>query len=171
MPFLLKDRDPAGSLAGVHSALIVPCRFCPAASLAVRTKTAYMKLLRNFLRTPSYEAHVRALRSRLELQGIKTGVFDSKLPHQFVMCMWPSSRRKALAREAKRYDAMSVLGCDAAVETVRACAPSCRVVPGMAVEGVMNVVPRARSPFDLYLEVQSVARVLQPEQAEPAVGD
>lgn len=163
MPFLLNDRDLAGDLAGVHSALIVPCRFCPAASLAVRTKTAYVKLFRSFLRTPSYERHVRTLKSRLELQGIRTAVFDSKLPHHFVMCMWPSSRRKELTRRATEHDAMIVLGCDAAVETARSCAGGCHVVPGMAVEGVMNVLPRARFPFDLYLEVQSVARVLQPE--------
>jgi hypothetical protein len=165
MPFLLNDRDLAGDLAGVHAALIVPCRFCPAASLAVRTKTAYLKLSRG-LRTPPYESYISSLKSRLELQGIKTGVFDSKLPHHFVMCMWPSSRRKALAREAKRHDAMIVLGCDAAVETARSCAGGCRVVPGMAVEGVMNVVPRVRFAADVYLEVQSVTRVLQPERAE-----
>ena len=160
MPFLLKDRDLAGDLAGVNSALIVPCRFCPAASLAVSTKTAYLKLSRG-LRTPPYEAYVGALKSRLELQGIKAGVFDSKLPHHFVMCMWPSGRRKALARRAAGQDVMIVLGCDAAVETARSCADGCRVVPGMAVEGVMNVVPRAQFPADVYLEVQSVTRVLQ----------
>ena len=168
MPFLLKDRDLLGDLTNVRSALIVPCRFCPAASLAVRTKTAYLKLSRG-LRTPPYEGYIRALKSRLELQGIQTAVFDSKLPHHFVMCMWPSSRRKALAREARRYDAMIVLGCDAAVETARSCADGCRVVPGMAVEGVMNVVPRVRSPGEVRLEVQSVTRVLQPERAAAAV--
>lgn len=162
MPFLLKDRDLSQDLAKVHSALIVPCRFCPAASLAVRTKTAYMKLARG-VRTPPYESYVRALRSRLELQGIRTAVFDSRLPHHFVMCMWPSGRRKALARRAAGHEAMIVLGCDAAVETARSCANGCRVVPGMAVEGIMNVVPRLRSPFDIHLDVHSVTRVLQPE--------
>ena len=161
MPFLLNDRDFLGDLTAVRSVLIVPCRFCPAASLAVRTKTAYLKLSRG-LRTPPYESYISALKSHLEQQGFKTGVFDSKLPHHFVMCMWPSNRRKALAREAKRYDAMIVLGCDAAVETVRLCASGCRVLPGMVVEGVMNVVPRVRFPADVYLEVQSVTRVLQP---------
>jgi hypothetical protein len=163
MPFLLNDRDLLEDLTNVRSALIVPCRFCPAASLAVRTKTAYLKLSRG-LRTPPYESHIRALKSRLELQGIKTDVFDSKLPHHFVMCMWPSKRRRALARKAKRSDAMVVLGCDAAVETARSCSDGCRVVPGMAVEGVMNVVPRVRFPADVYLEVQSVTQVLQPER-------
>lgn len=167
MPFLLNDRDLLGDLTNVRSALIVPCRFCPAASLAVRTKAAYLKLSHG-LRTTPYESHIGALKSRLGLMGIKTDVFDSKLPHHFVMCMWPSNRRKALAREAKRYDVMIVLGCDAALETARSCADGCRVVPGMAVEGVMNVVPRVQFPADVYLEVQSVTRVLQPERAGSA---
>ncbi len=162
MPFLLEDRDLTGELADVRSALIVPCRFCPAASLAVRTKNAYLKLSRG-LRTPSYEAHIRDLKSRLEQRGIKTDVFDSKLPQHFVLCMWSSRRREALAKRAAGYDAVIVLGCDAAAETARAGAGSRRVVPGMAVEGIMNVVPRVRFPFDVYLDVHSVTRVLQPE--------
>ena len=166
MPFLLENRDLTAELGGVRSALIVPCRFCPAASLAVRTKSPYMKLFTSFLRTPSYESFIRALKSRLEHQGIRAEVFDSKLPHHLVMCMWPAGRREALARRAAEHDAMIVLGCDAAVETARSCANGCRVIPGMAVEGIMNVVPRVRFPFELYLEVQGVTRVLQ-----PAAGD
>jgi hypothetical protein len=166
MPFLLEDRDLAGDLAGVRSALIVPCRFCPAASLAVRTKSPYMKLFSGFLRTPSYESHIQTLKSRLEQRGIRTEVFDSKLPHHFVTCMWPTGRRKALARRATEHDAMIVLGCDAAVETARSCANGCRVIPGMAVEGIMTVVPHVRRAFELHLEVHSVTRVLQPAAAD-----
>ncbi len=162
MPFLLADRDLRGDLAGVRSALIVVCRFCPAASLAVRTQTPYMKLFGRFLRTSSYESSIRALQSGLEQQGIRADVFDAQLPHHLIMCMWPAGRRRALAKRAKGYDAMIVLGCDAAVETARACANGCRVVAGMAVDGIMNVVPRVRFPFELHLEVQSVTRVLQP---------
>ncbi len=106
MPFYLKDRDISADIASVHSALIVPCRFCPAASLAVREKEPYIELLRTFLRTPSYESYVQALKSRLERRGIRTEVFDSKLPHQFVICMWTSGRREELAKQAARYDAV-----------------------------------------------------------------
>jgi hypothetical protein len=49
MPFHLKDRDISSDIAGVHSALIVPCRFCPAASLAVRQKKPYIALFRRFI--------------------------------------------------------------------------------------------------------------------------
>ncbi len=162
MPFLLEDRDLTPELGGVHSALIAPCRFCPAASLAVRTKSAYLKLFSGFLRTPAFEASIRALATQLRQRGIRTEVFDNRLPQHFVMCMWPAARRKELARRATGHDAIIVLGCDAAVETARACANGRRVIPGMAAEGIMNVVPRVRSPFELHLEVQSVTRVLEP---------
>ena len=163
MPFYLKDRDISSDIASVHSALIVPCRFCPAASLAVREKKPYIELFRSLLRTPSYESHIQALRSRLERLGIRTGVFDSRLPHQFVACMWTSGRREELARQAAGYDAVIVLGCDAAVEVIRSSLQStnCRIIPGMEVEGVMNVIPSLRFPLKISLEVSGVSRVLQ----------
>jgi hypothetical protein len=99
----LKDRDISSDTAMVHSVLIVPCRFCPAASLAVREGKPYMELFRKFFRTPSYESYIQVLKSRLESEGIRTGVFDSKLPHQFVVCVWTSGRRKDLARYAVGY--------------------------------------------------------------------
>ena len=163
MPFHLKDRDFSADMAGIHSVLIVPCRFCPAASLAVREAKPYLQLASNFLRTPSYESYIQGLRCRLEGEGIRTQIFDSKLPHQFVVCMWTSGRRTALARQAAEFDAVIVLGCDAAVETVRSCVPSdCRVLPGMEVEGIMSVIPNFRWPFNISLEVSGVTRVIVP---------
>ncbi len=163
MPFYLKDREMSSDLAAVHSVLIVPCRFCPAASLAVREKKPYIELFHSFLRTASYESYIRVLKSRLEGLGIRTRVLDSRLPHQFVVCMWTSRRREILARQAVGCDAVIVLGCDAAVETVRSCLQSinCRVIPGMDVEGIMNVIPTLHFPFNISLEVNSVTRVLR----------
>lgn len=165
MPFYLKDRDISTDLSGVHSVLIVPCRFCPAASLAVRERKPYINLFRNLLRTPSYEEYIQRLTSRLGSDGIRTGVYDSKLPHHFVVCMWGSARRADLARRAAGYDALIVLGCDAAVETARQCLKSsnCRVIPGMDVEGIMNVIPTLHFPFKIGLEATSVIGVLQHE--------
>jgi len=170
MPFYLKERDISSDIGTVRSALIVPCRFCPAASLAVRKEEPYIELFGSLLRTPSYEAYIRGLRSRLEGKGIRAGVFDSKLPQQFVMCMWTSGRRRELARQALDYDAVIVLGCDAAVETVRSCLQStdCRVIPGMEVEGVMNVIPTLRFPFNISLQVNGVTRVLQHHAGVPS---
>ena len=77
--------------------------------------------------------------------------------------MWTSARRKDLAKQAAEYDAVIVLGCDGAVETIRSCLQSqdCQVIPGMEVEGLMNVIPTLQFPFNILLEVGSVTRVLQ----------
>jgi hypothetical protein len=168
MPFRLEDRDISSDIRGVLSALIVPCRFCPAASLAVREGKPYIELFRKFLRTPSYEAYIQRLKSRLETAGIRTAVFDSKLPHQFVVCMWTAARRKDLARQAAEYDAVIVLGCDGAIETIRSSLQShdCRIIPGMEVEGLMDVIPIVRFPFNVSLELGRVTRVLQPAKAK-----
>jgi hypothetical protein len=167
MPFYLKDRDTSSDTAAADSVLIVPCRFCPAASLAVREGKPYLQPFRTFLRTPAYESYIHALKSRLENEGIRTGVFDSKLPHQFVMCMWTSRRREELARRAAGYDALIVLGCDAAVDTARSSTKlnGCRVTSAMEVEGIMNVMPTLHSPLSIWLELSNVTRVLQNQAA------
>lgn len=163
MPFFLKARDLSTDTASVDSVLIVPCRFCPAASFAVREGKPYVAPFRTFFRTPAYESHIHALKSRLESRGIKTGVFDSKLPHHFVMCMWTAGRRQEMARRAAGYDALVVLGCDAAVETVRSSTKQngCRVIPGMEIEGIMNVIPSLHFPFNIRLKLSGVTPLLQ----------
>jgi len=40
------------------------------------------------------------------------------VPNQFIACMWTSGRRRKLKKLAVTYDAVIVLGCDAAVRTV-----------------------------------------------------
>lgn len=163
MPFLLRDRDISSEITDVDSVLMVPCRFCPAASLAVREKKPYIRLFRTFLRTAAYETYIQKRKSQLEHADIKVQVFDSKLPHQFILCMWTSRRRKELREQAPKYDAVMVFGCDAAVRTAQDCvqSTSCRVIPGMEVDGIMNVIPSFRLPGDISLEVTSVTRVLE----------
>lgn len=161
MPFYLKESNALPQLAGFESVLIVPCRFCPAASLAVREKQPYLQLLRRFLRTAAYESFIENLKRRLQDEGIKTSIFDSKLLHQFVACMWTSKRRRQLAKRAAEFEGAVVLGCDAMVEAVRDSVEStgCRVVQGMEIEGLMNVLPTVSFPCNLSLELQGVASV------------
>ena len=158
MPFYLKDSEVVSQLDGVRSVLIVPCRFCPAASLAVRRRTAYLEPFRRLLKTKAYESSIDALKRRLEERGIETAVFRSRWLHQFVACMWSSRRREHLARRAATYDAAIVLGCDAMAETVRESVKTtgCRVIRGMEIEGLMNVLPRLRFPLELSLELHGV---------------
>jgi len=66
MPFYLKESDILSQVAGLKSVLIVPCRFCPAVSMAVRENKPYIELFRKFLRTEAYESFIEALKHRLE---------------------------------------------------------------------------------------------------------
>jgi len=118
MPFYLKDLDVVPKVAEFQSVLIVPCRFCPAASMAVRKNEPWIELFRRFLRTAPYERLIKTIQSRLEEKGVKTKVFESNLPYQFIACLWPSGQRKKLSEHAKQYDAVIVMGCEAATEAV-----------------------------------------------------
>lgn len=109
------------------------------------------------------------MKEQLELRGIRTDVFDSSLPNQFILCMWTSKRRRHLTNRSGEYDAVVVLGCDAAVDTARqAVEPTGgRVISPMDVRGIMNVVPSLHRPFDIRLKVQSVARTLGSSPDQP----
>ena len=69
MPVYLKEIDDISRLEMFKSVLIVPCRFCPAASMAVSTHRPYFEFLRQFLRTASYEELIGAIKSNLEKKG------------------------------------------------------------------------------------------------------
>ena len=168
MPFYLKETDILSQVAGLRSVLIVPCRFCPAASLAVREKKPYIELFRKFLRTEAYESFIRVLKGRLIDEGIRTAVFDNKLPHQFVACMWTSKRRRALAKRAAEFEGLVVLGCEAAVDSVRDSIKStdCRVIKGMETEGIMNILPTVSFPFTISLVVQGITPVVTKDEKE-----
>jgi hypothetical protein len=161
MPLYLKEANIVSEVAGLQSILIVPCGFCPAASLAVKEKQPYIELFRKLWRTESYESFIQPLRSRLDQKGIKTAVFDIKLPHHYVACMWTSGRRRELGRRAAEFEGVVVLGCQATVEIVSDSIGStdCRVIEGMEAEGIMNVVPRVGFPFNISLEVQGITPV------------
>jgi hypothetical protein len=144
MPIHLDDVDVASELAGSRSALIVPCNMCPAVTVAVKRNKPFIRLLKSFLKSVPFERHVEALQSRLREGGMSAEVFRSRLPHQWFMCMWTSGRRRKLERQARKHDAVIVLGCDSATETVRDSVRSagCTVVQGMQVAGVMNATLR-----------------------------
>lgn len=158
MPFILKDNKDISKFTGFNSVLLVPCRFCPAASSAVRNNKPYFEVWRRFLKTDSYEREIDTLKSTLEKRGIRTGIFKSRLIHQFVLCMWTSRRRRKLLKYARDYEAVVVLGCEAAVQTVRDSvkSSSCKVVPGLESEGVMSIQPRFHFPCNLSLELESI---------------
>lgn len=162
MPFFLAETDVVSQVSSLKSVLIVPCRFCPAASLAVRNNEPYIDFPRRGLETASYERFIDRTKQSLENKGVEVTVFKSKLLHQFVLCMWTSNRRKKLMELAKEYDAVVVMGCEAAVQTVRDAVKStnCQVIPGMKNEGLMSIRPRFSLPCSISLELESVSPIL-----------
>ena len=71
MPFYLHEADITPAVADLKSLLIVPCRFCPAASLAVTENKPYFEPFRRLLRTEAYESYIHGLKSRLEFEGVE----------------------------------------------------------------------------------------------------
>ena len=165
MPFYLEVEDVASEVVNFKSVLIVPCRFCPAASMAVRSNEPYIEFPHRSLKTASYERLIQTIKKTFEDRGIKTSVFKSHLLHQFVLCMWTSKRRKRLLEEAKKHEALVVLGCEAAVQTVRHSVESanCHVIQGMKSEGIMSIQPRLSFPCNISLELESVTPYVHPE--------
>jgi hypothetical protein len=154
MPIHLNDLDVVSEVAGLRSALIVPCNMCPAVTVAVKERRPFIQLFRSFLKSAPFEQHIRALQSRLRERGVNAGVFKSNLPHQWFVCMWTSGRRKTLQKYARRYEAAIVLGCDTATETVRDSVEStdCKVIEGMEVAGFMNAKLRFHLPCNVSFE-------------------
>ena len=71
MPIYLKDKSEFPELERFKSVLIVPCRFCPAASMAVRKNKPYFEFLRRFLKTGSYEHLIDTIKSNLGKKASK----------------------------------------------------------------------------------------------------
>ena len=70
------------------------------------------------------------------------------------MCMWTSGKRKKLQKLAKEYDAIVVLGCKSATETVRDVVKvnNCKVIEGMESTGIMNAELRFHLPGNISFE-------------------
>ena len=151
MPIHFNDLDVISEAAGLKSALIVPCNMCPAVTVAVREKKPFMQLFRSLLKSLPFEQYIRELQSRLSEQGVVTKVFRSNLYHQWFMCMWTSAQRKKLQEAVKLYEAVIVLGCDSATETVSDAVRSkdCKVIEGMEVTGIMNATLRFHLPCNV----------------------
>ena len=106
------------------------------------------------------------MKRNFEERGIKTSVFESHLLHQFVLCMWTARRREQLLQRARQFDAVVVMGCEAAVQTVRNTLEStaCRVIQGMNSEGIMSIQPRLSMPCSISLELDCVTPYVHQER-------
>lgn len=154
MPIHFEDLDVVSELDGVSSALIVPCNMCPAVTVAVRERRPFLQVHRSLLKSLPFEEYLTGLQSRLADEGVDSRVFRSRLYHQWFLCMWSAGQRRKLRRAAERHDAVVVLGCESATETVREAIGStdCRVIEGMRVLGIMNAELRFRPPGNVGFE-------------------
>lgn len=162
MPVYLNVISDFSELERYESVLIVPCRFCPAASLAVRKNSPYFEFFKKFMKTESYEQYLEEIQSNLEEKGVKSDIFRSYLPHQFVVCMWTTRRRKKLLKYADKYEALLVIGCEAAVDTIfdSVKSTSCKVFHGMRTEGIMSIKPIFHLPCNISLELNNITPLL-----------
>ena len=170
MPIHLDDLDVVSEVAGLRSALIVPCNMCPAITVAVREKRPFIQLFKSLLKSAPFEQYIRALQSRLREKGVTTEVFKSNFIHQWFLCMWPSAHRKKLQKYAKQYEAVIVLGCDSATETVRDLVKSAKVIEGMEVAGIMNAQIRFHLPANVSFENCKTVLISQKRKEEGSSG-
>lgn len=163
MPLHLEDVDIASELEGLNSALIVPCNMCPAATVAVREGKPFIQFFRYFLKSAPFEQHIRSLQTLLKGKGLKTKVFKSSLPHQWFLCLCTLGRKKKLHKYAKQYEAVIVLGCGSATETVRDAVKStnCKVIEGMKVGGITNATLTFSSPCNISFENCKIISISQ----------
>ena len=168
MPIYLKDVDVVTEVAQFKSALIVLCRFCPAASLAVRNDKPYIEFFRRLLKTEPYEELIENMQSRLKKEGLKTSVFKGSLLN-YLICLWNSGGRKKLIKHASQFEAVVVMGCESAYESVQEILKStnCQVFQGMESEGVLNAIPKVHLPFNISLEKFKITPMIyQGKQSE-----
>lgn len=157
MPIHFEDQDVVSETAGLRSALIVPCNLCPAVTVATRQNRPFMRLFRSPVKSAPFEEYLKAMQLRLDEKGVRSKVFRSNIYHQWFMCMWTSRRREQLEKEARNYEAVIVLGCDSATETVRGVVPpDVKVIEGMKTVGIMNGKMSFRLPCDLVFDDSKV---------------
>ena len=106
---------------------------------------------------------------RLEKEGLKTSVFKGNLLN-LVICMWTSGQRKKLIKHADQYEAVVVMGCEGAYQSVCDIVKStdCKVFLGMESEGILNAIPKFHFPFNISLSLSSVTPIPRQEDQSGA---
>jgi len=168
MPIHFNDLNIVSEMTGLRSALIVPCYMCPAVTVAAREKKPFLQLFKNFLTSAPFEQYLATLQARLRDVGVTTRVFKSIPPHEWFMCMWAWGKRESLRKCAEQYDAVIVLGCASATETVRDAvkATGCKVIEGMEVGGITNARIRFHGLGNVSFERCKTVAISQGKQAE-----
>ena len=158
MPIHLNEIDIVSELEGLDSALIVACNMCAGASFAMNENKPFIQFFTNLLKSPPLERYIGKLKCQLSEKGVKARKFKGGIIQQFFLCLWTSRQRKKLRNYAKEYEAVIVLGCDSAIETVRDSVKGtdCYVIKGMEVAGIMNTKPRFNLPCNISFQESKV---------------
>ena len=166
MPLHFENLDVVSEVSGLSSALIVSCNMCPAVTVAVREGKPFIRLFRSILKSVPFEQYQKSLQFQLREHGVDTKIFKSIPYHQWFMCMWTSGKRKKLQKCAEKYDAVIVLGCESAIETVRDAVKSydCKVIEGMETTGIMNAELRFNLPGNVSFENCITVPIFQQEK-------
>lgn len=154
MPVYLEPRDVTAKLEDFGSVLIVSCPVCPAMSLAMQKKEPFIDLFRHGLKTPAFEDYIESVREPLEERGIRTGAFSIRTPSPF-LCLWTEGQRRRLRERAGDYEAVVVLGCDSAINTVKDTLKDtdCQILPAMRMKGTANATTKFGFPPSIEFEM------------------
>lgn len=114
---------------------------------------------------------IKDMQKRLSNEGLKTGVFKGNLIN-YLICLWTSGGRKKLIKHASQFEAVIVMGCESAYESVQEILKStdCKVFLGMKSEGVLNAIPKVHLPLNISLEKFKITPIIyQGKQSDKKV--
>lgn len=153
MPIYLEPRNVIADLENFKSVLIVSCPICPPMSLAMQKKKPFIEFFKHGLKTEVFENYVKSIREPLEQRGIRTDVYTTRMPSP-LMCLWTKGQRSRLLKLAKDYEAVVVLGCNSATDTVKDALKDadCQVFQAMRMKGIANATMKFQFPMNITLE-------------------
>lgn len=159
MPIFLEPRDVIEDVKDFRSILIVSCPICPPMSLAMQKKRPFINLFKHGLKTGAFEEYVKSIREPLEQSGIRTDVYTTRAPSP-LMCLWTEGQRRRLVERAKDHEAVLVLGCNSATNTVKDTLKEsgCQVFQAMRMRAIANATMKFRFPMKVDLDMQPQRR-------------
>jgi hypothetical protein len=126
-------------------------------SLALETETPVLEFFKHGIKTEAFEEHVESIREKLEERGVRTDVFESRLPTP-LMCVWTEGQRHRLRKRAEGCNAAVVMGCSSAAHTAEHALSDtdCKVVTGMRMKGIANATMKIKLPLTVTIEKNPV---------------
>jgi len=153
MPAYLEPRDVNTELANFRSVLIVSCPVCPPMCLAMQQDSPFIEFFKRGLKTGAFEDYIKSIREPLEQRGVRTDAFSMHAPMP-MMCVWTESQRRRLAKRARDYEAVVVLGCDSGTVTAQDALKdtNCQIFQAMEMKGIVNATGNIKFPMTVRFE-------------------